>query len=115
MARPFNAIAGHLLGVQRGDALEFIPTVTITGIALHIALVTLAGIAVAGIARRRIAPGWLVSATLAVLSALVSIGIARRGGSSLARVLPLGDLISYYLVLGITLAVGIRLAFFGRE
>jgi len=114
VARPFNAIAGHLLGVQRSDAFGFVPAVTILGVATHVLLLTLGGIAVAVVARRRVAPAWLIATVLATLSALVSVGVARRGGSSLARVLPIGDLILFYMVVALSLAVGIRLAFFER-
>jgi len=114
VARPFNAIAGHLLGLQRSDAFGFVPGVTILGIALHVLLVTLAGVAVASVARRRLAPAWAAALALSTLSALVSAGIARRGGSSLARVLPVGDLILFYLLLAATLTIGIRIAFFER-
>jgi hypothetical protein len=115
VARPFNAIAGHVLGVRRSDAYDFVPLVTITGIALHVVLLTLAGIVIAFVARRRIAPGWLAATALATLSALVSVGVATRGGSSLARVLPVGDLVLFYMMVAISLGVGIRLAFFDRE
>ena len=114
VARPFNAIAGHVFGIRESDAFGFIPRITITGIALHVVLVTLGGVIVAFFTRRRVAPPWLVSVALATLSALVSIGIAKRGGSSLARVLPLGDVILFYMVVALSLAVGIRLAFFHR-
>jgi hypothetical protein len=115
VARPFNVIAGHLFGVRGSDAYDFVPLVTITGIALHVVLITLAGLVIAFVVRRRIAPAWLAATALATLSALVSVGIAKRGGSSLARVLPLGDLILFYMVVAISLVVGIRLAFFERE
>lgn len=114
IARPFNTIAGHLVGVRGSDAFGFIPTITILGIAIHVLLVTLGGIAVAFIARRRIAPGWAAAAALSTLSALVSIGIARRGGASLARILPLGDLVLFYAIVALSLVLGIRLAFFER-
>jgi hypothetical protein len=114
VARPFNAIAGHIIGVQRSDALGFVPRITITGVALHVVFLTVAGIVVAIVVRRRVAPAWLASLALATLSALASVGIARRGGSSLARVLPVGDLILFYIVVAVSLAVGIRLAFFER-
>ena len=114
VARPFNAIAGHLLGVRGSDAFGFVPQVTIVGVALHVVLVTLGGMAVAFITRRRIAPVWVAATALATLSALVSVGIARRGGSSLARVLPIGDLLLFYVIVAVSLAVGIRLAFFER-
>ena len=99
---------------MRSDAFGFVPGVTILGIALHVLLVTLAGVAVASVARRRLAPAWAAALALSTLSALVSAGIARRGGSSLARVLPVGDLILFYLLLAATLTIGIRIAFFER-
>jgi hypothetical protein len=114
VARPFNAIAGHLLGVQKSDAYGFVPGITIPGIAIHVLLSTLAGVAVVMVARRRFAPAWLASVAVATLSALVSVGIARRGGSSLARVLAMGDLVLFYIVFAAALALGIRLAFFER-
>jgi hypothetical protein len=52
---------------------------------------------------------------LATLSALVSVGVAKRGGSSLARVLPVGDLVLFYMMVAVSLGVGIRLAFFDRD
>ena len=114
VARPFNTIAGYVIGSSRSDALGFVPAITLTGVAVHVLLMTLAGIAVAGVARQRIAPAWAASLALSLLSFLVSIGIARRGGTSLARVLPLGDLILFYLIVAIALTIGIRLAFFER-
>jgi hypothetical protein len=114
VARPFNAIAGHILGVRRSDVFAFVPAVTITGIALHVILLMLAGLTVAFVARRHMAPGWVASTALATLSALISVGIARRGGSSLARVLPVGDLVLFYMMVAASLGVGIRLAFFER-
>lgn len=114
VARPFNAIAGHFLGVARSDAFGFVAAVTIPGVVLHVVLATLAGLVVAFVARRRIAPAWVASVAIAALSALVSVGIARRGGSSLARVLPLGDVVLFYVIVALSLVVGIRLAFFER-
>ena len=115
VARPFNVIAGHLLGVQKSDAYGFVPAITIPGIAIHVLLTTLAGISVVVVARRRFAPAWLASVAVATLSALVSVGIARRGGASLARVLPVGDLVLFYLIFAAALMLGIRLAFFERS
>jgi hypothetical protein len=114
VARPFNAIAGHLLGVRRTDAFGFVPAITITGVALHVLLLALGGVVVAVLTRRRILPAWLAAVALATLSALVSVGVAKRGGSSLARVLPVGDLILFYVIVALSLIVGIRLAFFER-
>ena len=114
VARPFNAIAGHLLGVQKSDAFGFVAGVTIPGVAVHVFLTTVAGIVVAVMARRRFAPTWVAAMAVAVLSAFISVGIARRGGSSLARVLPIGDVVLYYVILAAALVLGIRIAFFDR-
>jgi hypothetical protein len=115
VARPFNMIAGHVLGPSRVDAYGFVPAVTLMGIATHVLLMTLAGIAVTVVARRKIAPAWMAAGALWILSTLVSIGIARRGGASLARVLPLGDLLLFHLIVAISLTIGIRIAFFERD
>lgn len=112
-ARPFNVIAAHLLGGLRADVWGFVPQVTIPGIVLHLLLTTLLGIVVHAIVRRDLAPAWLAATAAAVLCGLVSIGIARRGGSSLAQLFPLGDLLLFYITLAVTLAIGMRFAFFG--
>jgi hypothetical protein len=100
--------------VRRTDAFGFVPAITITGVALHVLLLALGGVVVAVLTRRRILPAWLAAVALATLSALVSVGVAKRGGSSLARVLPVGDLILFYVIVALSLIVGIRLAFFER-
>lgn len=109
-ARPFNVIAGHLIGGPESGAYGFVPAVTVTGIALHVLLVVAAAVFVAVIVRRRFAPAWVASLVVTCLAALVSIGIARRGGSSLASLLAIGDLILVYLTLAASLVVGIRFA-----
>lgn len=113
-ARPFNTIAGHLIGAHNAAVPAFVPSVTITGIALHVLLSTLAGIAVALVARRGFAPGWVASVAVTLFAALVSIGIARRGGSSLAALLPVGDLILFYFTLAASLAIALRFAASGE-
>jgi hypothetical protein len=110
-ARPFNVIAGHLLGPRTAAVFGFVPSVTVTGIAVHLLLTTLAGIAVAFAARRRIMPAWLAALAISLLAALVSIGIARRGGMSLAALLAVGDLILFHVMLAASLTLGIRFAF----
>jgi hypothetical protein len=115
VARPFNAIAGHVLGASRVAVYGFVPSVTITGVFLHVLLVTLAGVVVAVVARRGFAPAWAAAGAIATLAGLVSVGVARRGGSSLAGVLPIGDLLSFYVLLALALVVGMRLAFFSRR
>jgi hypothetical protein len=109
-ARPFNIVAAHLLGASRADVWGFVAPVTIAGVVVHVLLTCFLGILVAAIVRRRFAPLWTTAAAAAVFCALVSIGIARRGGLSLASVFALGDLLVFYLTLWISLALGIRFA-----
>jgi hypothetical protein len=109
-ARPFNIIASHALGSRAADAFGFVPLVTLTGVALHLALTTLLGIICLGIVRSRLSPAWLTAAGLSLLCGLVSVGMARRGGMSLAALLSAGDLLLYYLVLAVSLVAGIRFA-----
>lgn len=112
--RPFNMIGGHLFGVHRADAFDFDPLVTVAGIIVHLILTTVAGVVVAFVSRRRIAPAWMASTVVATLAILISVGIARRGEASLARLLTLGDLVLFYGTLAVSLAIGTRLAFFDR-
>jgi hypothetical protein len=110
-ARPFNTIASHLLGGSRADVWGFVPEVTIVGIVSHLTMTTMLGIVVATVVRRRLAPLWAAALAATLLSALVSIGVARRGGTSLAQLLPLGDLLLFYVTLAASLVVGMRFAF----
>jgi hypothetical protein len=110
-ARPFNIIAMHLLG-DRANMLGFAAAVTLAGLLIHFILTTLVGIVTAAIANRRLAPAWAVAFAVSVLMALISIGIARRGGSSLAAILTVGDLVAFYLTMAIALMIGMRIAFF---
>src|SRR5688572_11776218 len=107
-------IAGHLMGAGSGDAFGFVAGTTLTGVAIHVMLTVLAGIVVAIVARRGIAPAWIAALLICTLAALVSIGIARRGGASLARLLAIGDLLLFYISLAAALVIGTRLAFFSR-
>jgi hypothetical protein len=109
-ARPFNVVASHLLGHARADVWGFVANVTILGIVSHLVITSLLGIVVAMVARRGLAPLWAAALATAVLAALISLGIARRGGTSLASVFQLGDFLVFYLTLGVSLALGIRFA-----
>jgi hypothetical protein len=109
-ARPFNVVASHLLGARAADAFGFVPRITLTGIAAHVVATTLLGVVILRIVRRRLAPIWLASAGASLLCCLVSIGIARRGNPSVAQLFPVGDLAVYFVVLALSLAIGIRFA-----
>ena len=109
-SRPFNIIASHLLGPTAADMFGFVPRVTLVGLAIHAILTAIVGVIILGVVRRGLAPLWLTTTGAAVLCALLSIGIARRGGLSLAELFPIGDVLVYYLILGLSLGVGIRVA-----
>jgi len=110
-ARPFNVIAMHVLG-SRADMLGFVAAVTLTGLLLHFVLTTLVAIITASIANRSLAPRWAAAGAASLLMALISVGIARRGGASLAAILTVGDLVVFYLTMAIALVIGMRIAFF---
>jgi hypothetical protein len=109
-SRPFNIIASHVVGSRAAGAFGFVPLITISGVVLHIVITTLLGMVTLSIVRRRLLSLWQTSAGLSLLSALISIGIARRGGASLAALFPTGDLLVYYIVLAAGLILGIRFA-----
>jgi hypothetical protein len=110
-SRPFNVIAMHLLGT-RGNMLGFVAAVTLTGLLLHVVITTASGIVAASIANRRLAPSWVIACGISLLMALVSVGVARRGGASLAAIFTVGDLVVFYLTMALALMVGMRIAFF---
>jgi hypothetical protein len=107
-SRPFNIIAAHALGARAAEVLGFVPLVTLTGVLLHAVVTTMLGVLGFSIVRVRLSPAWLVATGLSLLSGLVSIGIARRGGTSLASIFPAGDLVVYHLILAASLVAGIR-------
>jgi hypothetical protein len=109
-ARPFNIIASHALGSRAAEVFGFVPAITLTGVALHVGLTTVLGIVSLATVRLRLSPAWLTAGALSLVCCLVSIGVARRGGLSLAALFPAGDLLVYYLVLAVALVAGIRFA-----
>ena len=110
VARPFNVIASHLLGPGAADSFVFVPRITLIGIAVHLVLTTLLGILILEIVKRRLSSLWVATAGISLLCGLVSIGVARRGAPSLAQLFSLGDLVVYFVVLALSLAVGTRFA-----
>jgi hypothetical protein len=108
--QPFNMIASHILGTHAAGALGFVLLITSTGVLMHIVMTSLVAVIALGIVRRHLMPLWLTTMGLSLLCALISIGIARRGGESLAALFSTGDLILYYVVLAAALTTGIRFA-----
>ena len=108
--RVFNAVGAHVIRPSSIEGFRFGPG-TVAGILFHLVVTAALGVVLVYLTRDRRLPVWPATTGLAVLCALVSIGLARRSLPSLALILPVGDLIAYYVVLTISLAVGIRFAF----
>jgi hypothetical protein len=110
-ARPFNLLAAHVVGGFRADVWGFVATVTLAGILYHLVVTTAIGAFASLMVRRTALPVWVVSFAVAFLCCLISIGVARRGGESIAQIFSLGDIVVYYLVLALALTAGIWFAF----
>ena len=109
-ARPFNVIAGHLVGSRAVDAWGWVSGVTIWGIVTHVATALLWGVLCAllvGSARLR---PWFAALLVTGLSFLGSLLTAWSTGRGLAAELALGDLLVLHLLLAIALVVGMRIA-----
>ncbi|HEY6218992.1 MAG TPA: hypothetical protein VIV65_02975 [Gemmatimonadaceae bacterium] len=109
-ARVFNVIGAHVLGSAGVSSFHFGPG-TVAGILFHLVFTITLGVLILYLTTQRRLPLWPTAFGLAVLSALVSIGLARRSLPSLGLILPIGDLVAYYVVLAVSLGVGIRFAF----
>jgi len=109
-SKPFNVIASHLLGPLASNATGLVSAITVLGVAVHLLVTAVISLLVLRIVRHRLLPLWLATATTSLLFGLVSVGIARRGGQSLAQLFPMGDVVVYHLILGLSLAAGIRFA-----
>ena len=107
---PFNVIASHLLGSRAADVTGFVPHITLTGVGVHVVVTALLGASIVEIVRRRLAPLGVASAAVSLLCCLVSIGIARRGGASLAQLFSVGNLAVYFIVLALSFAMATRFA-----
>jgi hypothetical protein len=111
-ARPFNAVAILLLGDRAVGIWGFDGTVTMTGVLLHLLVVTGWSILFAALA------GSLRGLRLlgaAVLVAAVAFGVdawlfSRMLGAGIGDVLAPGQRVALYLVLAVSLAMGMRLA-----
>lgn len=111
-ARPFNAVAILLLGDRAVGIWGFDGTVTMTGVLLHLLVVTGWSILFAALA------GSLRGLRLlgaAVLVAAAAFGVdvllfSRVLGAGIGDVLAPGQRVALYLVLAISLVVGMRLA-----
>jgi hypothetical protein len=111
-ARPFNAIASLLLGDRAGSIWGFHLVVTVVGMLIQVGLSLGWGLLfarlVGGMRGFRLAGSALLVATVAMT---VHVILATRVlGAHLSGVLAPAQVIALHLVLGIALAVGMRLA-----
>ena len=111
-ARPFNALAGLILGDRAGGIWGFHPVVTTAGLLVHVAVTLGWGVLFARLARGM--RGWRLAgaSAVAVIAALaVDVFIAGRLlGANVSDVLAPAQVIALHIVLGVALGVGMRLA-----
>lgn len=112
-ARAFNAIASFVLGDRARGVWGWVSTVTLTGIAVHVAIMVGWGVLFAFLAGRM--RGWQFAATAAGVAlgawAVTRFVVLHRVGPTVAEVLGPGQLLGLHLVLAVSLAVGMRFAF----
>lgn len=111
-ARPFNAVARLLLGDRAEGIWGFDSTVTLTGVLLHLLVVTGWGILFTALASHWRGV-WLLVAALVIAAAAFGVDVllfSRGIGAGIGDVLSPGERIALHLVLGVALWLGIRLA-----
>lgn len=108
-ARPFNAIAGILLGAAATRLSGFAPA-TIVGILVHAAAIVAAGLLYGTLVAR--SSGHPVRWALVVSAGGVAVTeiLARPFGVGPAVVLPVGNVLAVGVVLAVALVMGMRLA-----
>ena len=109
-ARPFNAIASVIVGAGAAQTWGF-GGVTLVGVAAHALGIVLWAIAAEWIVERGVATRWVTAGVVAAAWLAFSTAVARIAGHGLSAVVDLGDRVTIALVLAITLALGMRLAF----
>ena len=110
-ARPFNVVAGLLLGDDTGGIWGFDLEVTIAGVFVIVALAIGWGVLFARLGGEL--RGWrLAGAALAVAATALAINllIASLRGDAFSEVLAPAQVLALHLLLGVALGVGIRLA-----
>jgi hypothetical protein len=111
-ARPFNAVASLLLGDRADGIWGFHPVVTVVGVLAHVALSFGWGLLFArfagGMRGLRLAAAALVVAAGAL--AVNRLIVTQILGANVSDVLAPAQVIALHVVLGVALAVGMRLA-----
>ena len=109
-ARPFNAIASVIAGASAAETWGF-AGVTLVGVAAHVVATVAWALVAEWLVERGIATRWVAAGVVALAWLAFSTAIGRIVGNGLSDVVDLGDRITIALVLAITLALGMRLAF----
>ena len=112
-SRPFNAIARLLLGSRAEGVWGFTPTVTLTGVALHVTTMLVWGVVYVRFAdaRRGIARG-AIAVGVAAMALLVELLVVERLlHAGVSGVLSPMQVVVVHAVLAVALAVGMRFAF----
>ena len=111
-ARPFNAVAGAVLGDRASGIWGFHSAVTVTGLVVHVVVTLGWGLLFARLARGmrglRLAAAALVTAAAAL--AVDAFLAGRVFGVDVSDALAPAQVVALHLVLGVSLAVGMRLA-----
>lgn len=111
--RPINAAAHMILGARADGIWDFDPGVTPVGVAVVLVLSSIAAVIVARIASsfRRLHVV-VVAAGVSLTGYLVHVHVAARTPGGLAALLTVGELRALYVVLAVSVAAGMRFAFF---
>ena len=111
-ARPFNALAGVILGDRAGGIWGFHPVVTVTGVLVQVAVALGWGLLFARLTRGMRGMRLVAAAIVASVVALaVDAFLAGRVlGVDVSGALAPAQIVAAHFVLGAALAVGMRLA-----
>jgi hypothetical protein len=109
-ARPFNAIAAHLLGPDAQGVWAFEARITLTGLLVHLAMCCLCGVAFSAARDRFRGPGWVMAFGITAVALVLSLLSGSLMGTGLSALLSLGDLVLVYAVLAVALAIGVQFA-----
>lgn len=109
-ARPFNAIASVLAGASAAQTWGF-AGVTLVGVVAHVVATVVWALVAEWLVERGVATRWVAAGVVAVAWLAFTTAIGRIVGNGVSAVVDLGDRVTIALVLAITLALGMRLAF----
>jgi hypothetical protein len=111
-SHPFNAISRLVLGARAEGVWGFVPSVTLTGVALHVTVMLVWGAVYARLARPRRGVARLALAVAVGAAALLVdlLLVERVLHAGVSGVLSPVQVAAVHLVLAVALALGMRLA-----